>query len=188
MGAVANIYDNGPISLVAKIKENLAVWTNNEWKGFNIEHAEPVPRSNPFIVEMITAANGTVIAAYGTLQKQLVGVLLMNTNELLHLRWEPLDDVEGRLWELAEAARNSPRGGHARVSMMTSARDPYLASTTFFIMGANRDVQIEVLNPNPIAVSMARFAFWGYRYIVKPLETIPSNATYLPAQALIGVR
>lgn len=188
MSEVANIYDNGPISPVAKIKEKLTIWSQNEWMNYDIDFIEPVPRSNAFTVDFVAAAGATTIAANGTVNKQITQVLLMNTDELLHLRWEPLDHVEGRLWELAEAARFAPRGGQARVSLMTGIRDPYLATTTFFILGPNKDAQIEVLNPNPVALPVARFVFFGYRYTLKKLATAPTTTTYLPAQAMVGVR
>jgi hypothetical protein len=30
---------------------------------------------------------------------------------------------------------------------------------------------------------VARFAFWGFRYILDSLKAEPTNTTYLPAQA-----
>ena len=188
MSEVANIYDNGPISPIAKIKQNLSVWSENRWMHHRIEYIEPIPRSSTFTVEMVTFSGATTIAANGTITKRLIAFLLMNKDELLHLRWEPVDDVEGRLWELAEAARFAPRGGHARVSRFTHLRDPYLATTTFWILGPNKDIQLEALNPNPIALPSARFAFFGYRYILTPLpsQPAPTPTIYLPAQAMTG--
>lgn len=186
MGTVANIYDNGPISPIAKIKQNLSIWSENRWMHHRIDFIEPIPRCTTFTVEMVTFSGATTIAANGTITKRLITFLLMNRNELLHLRWEPVDDVEGRLWELAEAARFAPRGGHARVSRFTALRDPYLATTTFWILGPNKDMQLEVLNPNPIALPSARVAFWGFRYMLSVLPNEPSDTTWLPAQALVG--
>ena len=42
---VANIYDNGPISPIARIKDNLAVWTSGKWEAYRIDFIEPIPRS-----------------------------------------------------------------------------------------------------------------------------------------------
>lgn len=182
MGAVANIYDNGPISPIAKIKENLSIFSEGKWLHYNIDFIEPVPRSSPMVVEMVVASGATFLPLYGTIAKQLVAILLMNQNELLHLRWEPLDDVEGVLWELPGAARFNPRGAHARVSRFTEARDPYLATTTFFILGWNKDMNLEVRNPNPVNIPQARFVFFGYRYILVPLTREPTITTWLPAQ------
>jgi len=182
---VANIYDNGPISPIARIKDNVSIWTENKWLSYNISYIEPIPFSSPFMVDMLTVAPAVVtLAANATLAKRVVPVLQLNKDELIHLRWKPLDDVEGRLYELGAAARFSPRGGHARVTLFTEIADPNLATTTFWILGGqNKDAQIDVVNPNPVAIAVARFAFWGFRYILTPLTAEPPNTTYLPAQA-----
>lgn len=179
---VANIYDNGPISPIARIKENVSVWSENQWMHWQVDYIEPIPASRPFIVDMVAATGAALIAANGTINAAAVAFLLMNKNELLHLRWEPLDDVEGELWELANVARFNPRGGHARVSRFTAFRDPYLATSTFFILGQNKDMNLSVRNPNPVALPMARFVFFGYRYILTALAGEPAKSTYLPAQ------
>lgn len=181
---VANIYDNGPISPIARINDNLSIWSENDFLHFNITYLEPVPRGSPMTVDMVAAWGATVIAAYGSIPQQVVAFLQMNANELLHLRWEPLDDVEGLLWQLPSQPRFNPRGAHARVSQFTEAMDPFLATTTFWILGGTpaKDMALEVRNPNPVALPMARFAFFGFRYILVPLKVKPENTTYLPAQ------
>lgn len=180
---VANIYDNGSISPIARIGDNLSIWSEVKWTHFNIVFIEPVPRSSPMVVDMVAASGATTIAANGTIAKQVVAILLMNAGEMLHLRWEPLDDVEGLLWQLGGQARFQPRGAHARVSQFTSLYDPYLATTTFWLLGgANKDMNLEVRNPNPVALPMARFAFFGFRYILETLPSEPAITTYLPAQ------
>ena len=182
MSEVANIYDNGPISPICRIKDNLSIWSGDKWNHYRVDFIEGITRSSPMTVDMVLASGATVIAANGIIMKQVVPILQMNLLELLHLRWEPLDDVEGLLWELGGQARFTTRGAHARVSMFTSMGDPFLATTTFYIIGQNRDMNLEVRNPNPVAMAMARFVFFGYRYIITELPTLPSPTTYLPAQ------
>lgn len=183
MSLVSGIYDNGPITPVAKIKENLSIWTRGQkWEHYRIAYIEPMPRSSPMVVEMVAASGAATIVANGVIAKRVVAILQLNDLEFLHLRWEPLDDVEGVLWQLATNARFSARNVQARVTPFTSIRDPYLATTTFFILGRDRDMNLEVRNPNPVALPVARFVFFGFRYM---LEVIPEPAvsTYLPAQA-----
>jgi len=188
MSEVANLYDNGPISPIAKIKQNVTIWSENRWMPFQIAYIEPIPRCASFTVDMVAASGATSIPAGGTITKRLVQFLLMNKDEMLHLRFEPIDDVECRLWELSEMARFAPRGGHARVSKFTCTRDPYLATTTFWILGPNKDIQLEVLNPDPVIIPLARVAFWGYRYMLISLQSNPTESTYLPAQGMAGAR
>lgn len=179
---VANIYDNGPISPIAKIKENLSIWTVGKWSHYNISNIEPLPRSSPMIAEMVTLSGATTIGVNGTITKRIVAILQPRELEFLHLRWEPIDDVEGVLWEQAGTGRFVTAAVHARVSRFTAARDPYLATTTFWILGRQRDMNLEVRNPNPVALPQARFVFFGYRYMLILLDKEPTVTTWLPAE------
>jgi len=186
MSTVANIYDNGAISPIAKIKENLSIWTIGKWQHFKIEYIEPIPASSPLIVEMVTTSGALTIAANGSITKQAVPALHVSDLEFLHLRWEPLDDMEGVLWEQAGTGRFVTRSVHARVNMFTHLRDPNLATTTFWILGRDRDMNLEVRNPNPVAMPLARFLFWGYRYLLSPLDKEPTPTTWVPAEGRVG--
>ena len=99
MAEVGNLYDSGPISPVAKIKENLSIWTSGQWSHYRIDYIEGLPRSSPMLVEMVTASANTTIAANGTIGQLLVNALQLTAKEFMHLRWEPIDDMEGVLWE-----------------------------------------------------------------------------------------
>ena len=185
MSQVANIYDNGPISPIARIKENLSIWTTGKWEHYEIKFIEPMPRSSPMTVEMVTASGAVTIAANGTIQKRLVNILRLADLELLHLRWEPIDDMEGALWEQSSQGRFVARNVQARVDRLTGSRDPYLATTTFYVLGKERDMNLEVRNPNGIALPLARFVFFGYRYLLEALSSEPANSTYLPAEGRV---
>ena len=169
MSEVANIYDNGPISLIARIKDNISVYTAKKWAHYQVVYTEPWPRSSPLRVEMVAAALVTFIAANGVIAKRLVPILQVTNGEMLHVRFEPLDDVEGVVYQLAGTGKFVSRNTHARVSMTTCLRDPYLATTTFFIMGNQKDMNLEVRNPNAVALPQARFQFFGFRYVIEAI-------------------
>jgi hypothetical protein len=182
-----NIYYDGPISPICKINDNLGLWTGKKYEPYRVEYIEPIMRSLPYtidIVAMLAVGGVTAIPAYTATLALVIPALQMNLNELFHARWEPLDDVEGALYQLSGMARNAMRGGQSRTSLLTKLQDPWLASTTFWILGATaaKDAYIQTVNPNPIPAYIARFAFWGYRYMLEPLPTTPPNITYLPAQ------
>lgn len=190
MSEVANLYDNGPISPIAKIKENLTIWTVGQWQHYRIENIEPLPWSSPLVVEMILASGATFLAPYGTIGRRVVAILQPREMEFLHVRWEPIDDVEGILWEQTGTGKFVAQAVHARVTRETARRDPYLATTTFWILGRNREMNLEVRNPNPVIISQARFIFGGYRYMLKPLsvedgkkiENSQLKSTWIPAE------
>lgn len=179
---VANIYDNGPISPIAKIKENLSIWTVGKWAHYSITNIEPLPRSSPMIADMVALSGATTIAGNATIAKQVVAILQPKELEFMHLRWEPIDDMEGVLWEQSGTARFNAAAVFARVSRFSAARDPYLATSTFWILGRNRDMNLEARNPNPVALPLARFVFFGYRYMLTPLDKEPPVTTWLPGE------
>lgn len=187
---VANLYDNGPISPIAQIKEYLAIYTQQKYVGYQIESIEPIPRSGAFTVDLLVVANVTTIAAFSTLTGQSVmAALQVNNLELVHFRWTPLDDVEGMLFELGNMPRFNPKGGQAKATLLTEVYDPYLATTTFWVLGgtAARDAQFNAYNPEARAQTQARFAFFGYRYrLSDPLAQIPVNARYIVAEGVGG--
>ena len=164
MSEVATIYDNGPISLIARIKDNISVLTAKKWAHYQVNFAEPWPRSSPLMVDLVALAAATTIAANGTIAKRLVPILQVTDGEMIHLRFLPLDDVEGVVWEQSGTGKFNSRNTHARVNMATGLHDPYLATTTVFIMGYQRDLNLEARNPNPVPLNQARFQFWGFRY------------------------
>ena len=171
MSEVANIYDNGPLSLIARIKDTISVYTAKKWSHHQVAFAEPWPRSSPLRVDLVALAGATSIVANQNITKRLVPLLQVSDGEMLCVRFEPLDDVEGIIYEQSGTGRFNSRNNHARVDMATGLRDPYLSSTTFFVMGKNRDMNLEVQNPHPIALPQARFQFRGYRYVLD--EIVP---------------
>ena len=191
-----NPYDSGPIAPICRPKDNLGLWMGQKYEPFQVDYIEPIPRSSPYVVDIIamTALAGvTAIPAYAFIPVMLIPALQMSLNELFHARWEPLDDVEGALYQLSGMARNALRGGQARTSLLTKTVDPNLATTTFWVYGATaaKDALVQTVNPNPVPVFIARFAFFGYRYILNPISGVsyegiypktPANITYLPAQ------
>lgn len=185
---ISGIYDSGPISPVAKVKENLAIWVVNSWTRYSVEFVEPIPRSGPYTVDLVIAGNNNVpVAAGGTINASVLTLLQMNDDELLQIRWEPIDDVEGRLWQLGRLARFNSKGGQAAVSLLTKQYDPFLASTQFFILGRDKDPQIGCFNPLGVAQPTARFIFFGYRYTLKENKSVPVHAspvTYIPATGM----
>jgi len=174
---VANIYDNGPMTLIARIKDTLSILSAKKWGHYQISYAEPWPRSSPLVIEMVAASGATTIPANGQITKQLVPLLQVADGEMLQIRFEPKDDVEGVIWELSGTGRFNSHNRHARVSMTSDIRDPYLAGSTVFIMGFQRDLNLEVQNPNPVALNQARFQFMGYRYVLEEITPDLSGIT-----------
>jgi len=184
MPEVGNLYDSGPIMPICKIMENLGVLTGGDWHYYNTSFIEPMPRSRSMVADIVAISGNVQVAANGTINQQLIQFLRMNKGELLHLRFEPIDDVECLLWETGSIGRFATNFARARVSRFTAFRDPYLATSTFWVIGQDNDINIEIRNPNPVAWPQARVAFWGYRYFLgEELKGKPAGPiTYIPAE------
>lgn len=166
MPTLSGIYDSAEIQPVAKIKDNMSIWSLGKWNHYMIEHQEPISPGPASIVDMVAQAGATTLAANGTIQKRIVTILQLNDYEFLQVRFEPIDNVEGVIWELSGQQSHASRNIHSRVDRNTRKWDPTMASTTFFILGLNRDMNLEARNPMGYALPAARFQFWGVRNIL----------------------
>jgi len=168
-------YQPGPIAPVVQMKKNISVWTGGKWEHFLVEFIEGQPLGSQNVFDMLQIAPiATTIAANAALAKRVITQLRVNLNEMLHLRWRPLEALEGILWEQPNKARFESRALLSRVDWRTGDHDPYYATTSFFIVGVgtDRDMNLEVRNPTGWAYPQARFEFWGYRYVMSSI-TIP---------------
>lgn len=191
MPLMSGIYDSAYMQPVAKIKENLTIWTLGQWSHYTIEYQEPIPPSPASVVDMVVQAGVTTIAANATIGRRVVTILQLNDAEFLHVRFAPIDNVEGVIWEQGGQQKLAARNIHSRVDRMTKYWDPTYSTTTFFILGLNRDMNLECRNPMGYALPAARFMFWGNRMSLKPIDLagIPSAIkTKLSAGDLATVR
>ena len=149
-----------------RIKQNLAVWSQQSWQYFNVDYIEGIMPSSPTVIDRGAAvANATIAAAE-------IALLDVDVNELMQIRWAPLDDVEGVLWLTRSQAKGATRGVHSRTSKGLSAFDPLYETTEFNILGRDRNAFIEVRNLGDYGLAQARFVFWGWKYILTPLKNV----------------
>lgn len=171
MPPLSSIYDSDYIQPVARIKENISIFTLGKWEHYIIDFQEVIAPGPASTVDMLAQAPvTTVLAAGATRAKSIVTLLQLNDFEFLHVRWEPLDNVEGLIWEPSGEQKNASRNIHSRVDLLTRNRDPQLATTTFFILGVNRDMNLEVRNPMRYPIAAARFVFFGNRMLLSPWD------------------
>ena len=176
MPELSGPYDSYLIQPVAQIKQNLSVWTLGRWSHFKVIYQEGISPGPASTVETVTASGATALAAGAAIAKRIVVILQINDLEFLHLRWEPLDNVEGLIWEQSGQQKLTSRNIHSRVDRNTRNWDPNLGSTTFFILGQNRDMNLEVRNPMQYPIPAARFVFWGNRSILEPWDFSEKSA------------
>lgn len=164
-------YDSQYIQPIVRIKERLAILTGGKWQFYTVDFQEPIPPTPASQVEMVAASGATTLAALGTIAKRVVTILQLNNLEFLHLRWKPLDYVEGLLWERPSSLRMAAANIVSRVDPFVRDYDPTWATTTFWILGGREyDMNLEVRNPTRYATPVARFQFWGDRSLLSKLD------------------
>jgi hypothetical protein len=142
-----------------------------------IEYIEPIVPGSAMVQDF------GPIAAGATLANAIVGILRLDDNNLLQVRWRPLDDVEGVLWLQRGQAKFTIKYVTSRVTLFTGASDPAWATTQFWVLGKDRDPYVEVRNNTAYSYGQSRFAFWGYRYILRPSD---GNKPLTPATYVVA--
>jgi len=190
MGALSGVYDSAFIQPVCLIKQNMSVWSSQQWNHFIVEYIEPLPPGGASIVDMVATAGATTLPALGTIQKRVVQILQLAESELLHVRMDVLDNVEAIVWEQSSQTKFTSKNLTARVDWQTRVRDPNLATTTFWVSTDKRDMNLEIRNPMAVALPQARVQFFGYRYILSPHPDVTKDldATTKRALAMGDVR
>lgn len=176
-------YDSYYIQPIARIREYISLYTNAKWHHYMVDYQNPIPPTPASIVEMVTAAGITSLGAGLAIAKRVVTILQLSDNELLHLRWRPLDYVEGLLYEIAGSQHLNATNIHSRVDPFVGDLDPTWASTTFWILGRQRDMNLEVRNPTQYATPTARFQFWGNRAYLTEFDASGRSAAEKDALA-----
>lgn len=170
MPELGSIYDAWHFQPVVKVGENLCIYTGGKWQPHICQYQVPIAPGRPTIVDLVATSAVPApanIPANGTLNKQIVTIMQLDSNEFTQMRFEPLDYVEGAVWELAGQQLHKSKNIHSRVTPTTRVWDPFLASSTFFVLGSNKDMNLEVYNPMGYAQWQARFIFWGCRMLVE---------------------
>jgi len=170
-------YSPHPISPIALVGQNLGVYTEHNVEFFKIDFIEGLPPGSQTLIDLGPCAAGAQLNA------AILTNLQLRENDFIHLRWKVLDDFEATLWLVSGIPRFNIRQITQRITLFTPQNDPYLNTTTFFVLGPNKDPFLQVNNPNPAyALTQTRAIFWGFKYILKPLTEEPADWTYVPAE------
>lgn len=169
MPQISGIYDAYAVQPDCKIGENVAIFSLNSYEYHKVNYIEGIPAGPASTIDMVAQLGLTQIAANGALNKSIVPLLQMYDNEFMKVRFEPLDNIEVRIWELSGQAKNMARQLQSRTDRNSRWYDPFAALGTFWVLGFNRDMNLEALNPLGYAQPTARVIFWGWRYLLDPV-------------------
>ena len=149
-----------PYKPIAKMGENLLVWSQGNWHGYTIAYHERLPLASPSIVDF------GAVAASGTVNSSLVNSLQLASGYLIQMWMKPLDDLEIVLWLQRGTQKFQIRDTGFRVSLLSGIDDPQWLSTEFAAIGTIHDPYIEIRNPSAYALVTSLVAFWGNKYLV----------------------
>lgn len=158
------------------VHDELEIWTQGKAQFYRVTYKVGLPPGASGVNDF------GAIAAAGTVAKAVVNLLQLEDGYLTRMRFRPLDDLLLRLYELGGTALNYTQNLQAEVSLFTELDDPEFTLSEFFVLGSNRDIQIEVVNPRPSALARSRVKFWGERYLVEAIDKPTRSTIWLPAE------
>lgn len=176
MPQISGIYDSDRIQPDVQIGQNVGIYITNGYEYHTVNYIEGMEAGPASTIDMVAELNLTAIAANATLQKSIVPILQMYYNELVKVRFYPVDNIQCRIWELSGQAKNMARNWQTRTDRNSQWYDTYMALTTFWVLGFNYDMNLEVLNPLGYAQPTARVKFWGQRYLLNPVMDLQKAA------------
>jgi hypothetical protein len=192
MPALAQLYPYkaGPIEPVVMPGEFVGVWVNKVWNFYKVDYIEPVPASDPIEQDFGTLAAGASTA--GAVQLNL---LEMADLEFGQFRVRVIDDVNCILFQGRADQRHKTNVRVGTYTRFTNLVDPCGHTTEFYVHEDNW-AYIQATNPTDYALTQARVAFYGFRYVLqampeytmKPDPTtgkpnLPQQWTRIPATA-----
>lgn len=160
-------YKAGPIEMVVLAGETVGLYVNNQLHFARVDYVEPIPRSNPLVLDF-----GALGAGASTAKTQLA-LIEMPTNEFGQFRMAAIDDIEVSLWQGQSDGRLRTKSRMAAISRFTALHGE--EQTTEFYVFENQWAYGVALNPTGYALVQSRLAFWGYRYVTTKLEQYSSD-------------
>lgn len=142
----------------------VVVYTSGTRKPYRVEYVEPLPASVPL------RQNLGAVNAGATVQKVLITGIQLNDNVLLQCRIKPIDDIDLLLFLQQGTAKFWIRNSQATVNLFTQIVDPEWKTTTFFVMGRDKDLYVQVNNVTQYNLVQSRLQVWGWRANVTPLD------------------
>lgn len=176
-------YKGGPVEPVVMPGETVGVWVNKVFEFFKIEYIEGLTRSDPIEVDL-----GAIAAGIASAITQLT-VLEMPDKEFAQYRAEVIDDVSVVLYQGRADQRHKLMNTVASFNRFTGLHDR-CAHTTEFYVHEDNFAFIQATNQTDYALTQSRVVFWGFRYVLDPLEAyswknrvLPEQWTRIPATA-----
>ncbi|MCX6022503.1 MAG: hypothetical protein NTZ05_12380 [Chloroflexi bacterium] len=164
----------------ADVDDELKIYTKNTFAYYRVDFVEGMPPGSQGVIDF------GAIAANGTITKTAQSLLQLDDGFLVQIRYRPLDDVELQLWQLGNSGRHYTKNWHARVTAFTARGNPDFSQTEFWVLGKDRDAQIAAINPRPTALARSRTEFWGWRYLVAPIDKLTKQPIPIIAEARNG--
>ena len=166
-------YKPGPIEYIAMPGETVGVWVNKVYEFFRILYIEGLPRSNPLLINL-----GAPGAGAQTAVTQLT-LLEMPDLEFGQFRAEVLDDVEVILYQGRADQRHKLHTRVATYSRFLRREDPDGHTGEFYVYEDNYAF-MQATNNTDYALTQARVAFHGFRYVLETLTQYNWRAQKLP--------
>jgi len=183
MTTKAHTYRGGPIEQVVMPGENVGIWVNKVYEFYKVDYVEPITRSDPVTINLGALAAGVVSAV------TQITLLQMPDLEFAQLRMEVLDDVSCIVYQGRADQRHKLQNVVSTVTRYSPLFDPCGHQSEFYEFEDNY-IFLQATNQTSYALTQARVAFWGFRYVLEYQsqysykgKTLPEIWTRIPATA-----
>jgi len=170
-------YKAGPVEPIVMPGEVVGIWVNKVYHFATVEYIEPLPESNPIVIDLGALAAG---ASVGPTR---LGNLDMPGSEFAQYRYRVVNDIEVSLSLGRSDLRYKMHNVNAHVSRFTALNNPDAHLTEFFVY-EDQHAFMTALNPTSYNNTESKIAFWGFRYVLD--QAIDNQYSYaekkLPAQ------
>ncbi len=180
---MTHTYREGPIEQIVLPNEIVGIWINKVYEFYKVQFIEPITRSSPVSQDL------GALAAAGASAITQITLLQMPDLEFAQFRMEVLDDVEIIISQGRADQRHKLQQVVSTLGRMNALFDPCGHLTELYEFEDNY-IFLQATNQTGYALTQARVAFWGFRYVLEvqtqfnwKAKALPERWTRVPATA-----
>lgn len=183
-------YKSGPIEPVVVPGEVVGIWINKQYSFFTVSYIEGIMRSNPIVFDFGALAAGATTAVVQITPLDMPGNSKGASTDSEFAQWRAavVDDIEMILYQGRADQRHKTDIRVAVYNLFSRLNNPDANDGEFFVYGNDNHAFGQVTNQTDYAITIARVAFWGYRYVLESMPQYndkhrPEIWTRIPATA-----
>lgn len=163
-------YRGGVIEPIVEVGQQVLLVDREAYNLYMVAYTEPITLSNPILINGNALANpgapATPLAAGATTAVLNTQAVLDNQyGQFAQLRAKVYDDVVVTIYLPQALSRFSLKNVNAVLNAFDNLEDPDAHLSEFFLFEDQR-IFLQFRNPQGVAITVSRIAFWGIKYVL----------------------